>query len=112
MNLKYFRVLEPSYILQGTSAEIDAVQDVLDNMIVGAHCNCKACVVAADKPANPFAIVPYKAKEDVAPQDCICCNVLSTMSYEFVYMAGCPWHRWANLGSELEHVLGGVLGSG
>lgn len=92
MNLKYFRVLEPSYILQGTSAEIDGVQDVLDNMIVGAHCNCKACVVAADKPANPFAIVPYKAKEKVdlggddAPQDCICCNVLSTMSYEFVYM--------------------------
>ena len=85
MNLKYFRVLEPSYILQGTCAEIDGVQDVLDNMIVGAHCNCKACVVAADKPANPFAIVPYKAKEDVAPQDCICCNVLSTMSYEFVY---------------------------
>ena len=99
MNLKYFRVLEPSYILQGTSAEIDAVQDVLDNMIVGAHCNCKACVVAADDllswngpqgvrggGCNPFAIVPYKAKEDVAPQDCICCNVLSTMSYEFVYM--------------------------
>lgn len=96
MNLKYFRVLEPSYILQGTSAEIDAVQDVLDNMIVGAHCRCKACVVAADNPlswqgvrgggCNPFAIVPYKAKEDVAPQDCICCNVLSTMSYEFVYM--------------------------
>ena len=27
------------------------------------------------------------------------------------YLAGCPWHCWANVGGELKHVLGGVLGS-
>ena len=91
MNLKYFRVLEPSYILQGTSAENSAVEEVLDNMIVGGLCNCKMCIMSSDNPPNPFAMVLYKAKEKVdlggddAPQDCICCNVLSTMSYEFVY---------------------------
>jgi len=42
--------------------------------------------------ANPLAIVPYEAKEKVdlggssVSQDCICCNVFSIVSYEFVCM--------------------------
>jgi len=63
----------------------------LAKLSVGCPCQCRSCKLN-EANANPLAIVPYEAKEkvdlggDIVSQDCICCNDLSTVSYEFVCM--------------------------
>jgi len=64
---------------------------VLAKLFVAAACQCQACVMK-EAYANPLAIVPYEAKvkadlgDSRVSQDCICCNVFSIVSYEFVCM--------------------------
>ena len=68
-----------------------------------SKCQCKVCTIRGVD-ADDLAIVPYEVnnKENVDPcnsaivpyvgntegvsQDCICCNVLRTVSYELVFL--------------------------
>jgi len=66
---------------------------LLTQLSIVSKCQCKQCMVQArDLDAVGLAIVPYVAKETVDPcgnsvsQDCICCDVLRTVSYELVFM--------------------------
>ena len=69
------------------------MEGVLAQLSIASKCQCKQCVLQAREiDADALAIVPYVAKENVDPcgnsvsQDCICCNVLRTVSYELVFM--------------------------
>ena len=69
------------------------MEAVLAQLSIIGQCRCKSCVlVARDPDAGGLAIVPYVDKENVDPcgnsgsQDCICCNVLRTVSYELVFL--------------------------
>jgi hypothetical protein len=52
-------------------------------------CQCRPCVLQdpAGGQADAFAIVPYVPPcDNGVSQDCMCCNVLRIVSYEFVFM--------------------------